>query len=409
MKNLIAKYLNSGKNFEDLNNEFGISVSEFNNLILLNYSQIDSPKTDPLVRFCRGIIVEKNSWNIVHYPFYRFYNFEEVIEEQKKFNWDNAVATQKIDGSLWGVFNYNDEWYISSRSKIGGLNKTNFCEVTFGDIFDKAISPYSRNEFFEKLDKNLDYTFELVSPYNRIVTPYEKCEIYLIGLRNKLNNFSEISLIEAEKISHISDFINSGIIKIPKIISLKDNNGKFRGFQEMKQLAELGKATDEGFVVVDWSSYDNEVEAFPRVKVKNSAYVALHHLRGTLENNSLNYANILNIIIKNEQAEVISAFPFYKNFFDEVQMKYNIWIKECNEAFENIKYFFEYSSEEKMDKNIKKEFALKMNKHFSFLFFYMYKNDLHSIHKAIEMLINENENFCKKFWENFISNVSLEK
>lgn len=402
MKNLIKKYLNY-KSLTDLNTEFGISSNEFNNLIVLNYSQIDSPKTDPLVRLCRGIIIEKNTYNIVHYPFYRFYNFEEVIEERKKFNWDKAVATQKIDGSLWGVFNYNGEWYISSRSQLGGFNKTNFGEITFGDIFDKAIYPFSRDEFFACLDKNLDYTFELVSPYNQIVTPYNDCNIYLIGLRDKSNDFKEISLIEAKNIEHIAALINAEIIKMPKIIPLVDENGKFRGFEEMKQLAETGNATDEGFVVVDWSSYDNEMGAFPRVKVKNSSYVALHHLRGTVENGSLNYANILNIVFKNEQAEVLATFPAFENIFSEVEEKFNKFLYEFNESFENIKDFFKLSAEARLNKDIKKEFAMKINKKFSTFLFFMFNKNINTLHNAINIMSNDKDSFWKSFWENYIS------
>ena len=402
MKNLIKKYLNY-KSLTDLNTEFGISSNEFNNLIVLNYSQIDSPKTDPLVRLCRGIIIEKNTYNIVHYPFYRFYNFEEVIEERKKFNWDKAVATQKIDGSLWGVFNYNEEWYISSRSQIGGFNKTNFGEITFGDIFDKAIYPFSRDEFFACLDTNLDYTFELVSPYNQIVTPYNDCNIYLIGLRDKSNDFKEISLIEAKNIEHIAALINAEIIKMPKIIPLVDENGKFRGFEEMKQLAETGNATDEGFVVVDWSSYDNEMGAFPRVKVKNSSYVALHHLRGTVENGSLNYANILNIIFKNEQAEVLTTFPAFENIFSEVEKKFNNFLQDFNKNFNEIKNFFEIPAEARLNKDIKKEFAMKINKKFSTFLFFMFNKNINTIHNAINIMSNDKDSFWKGFWENYIS------
>lgn len=403
MKNLIKEYFESGKNLEDLKNELGISSNSFDDLIVLNYSQIDSPKTDPLVRMCRGIVIEKDTWNIVHYPFYRFYNFEEVIEERKKFNWDKAVATQKIDGSLWGVFNYNGEWYISSRSQIGGFNKTNFGEITFGDIFDRAIHPFSRDEFFACLDKNLDYTFELVSPYNQIVTPYSECEIYLIGLRNKSNNFSEISLIDAEKIEHIAALIKAEIIKIPKIVPLMDNNGKFRGFEEMKNFAEAGESTDEGFVVVDWSSYDDEMGAFPRVKVKNSSYVALHHLRGTVENGSLNYANILNIIFKNEQDEVLATFPAFENLFSEVEEKYNKFMCAFNNSFEKVKSFFELSAEKRFDKDIKKEFAMKVDKQFSSFLFFMFNKNINSIHKAIEIMANNKDSFWKKFWEDYVS------
>ena len=79
MRNLIKEYLEAGHTFEDLENEFAISANQVENLICLNYSQIDSPKTVPIVRQCRGTIIDADTYDIVHYPFFRFYNFEIIF------------------------------------------------------------------------------------------------------------------------------------------------------------------------------------------------------------------------------------------------------------------------------------------------------------------------------------------
>lgn len=152
MKNLVKAWIESGKTFDDLKTEFGINVNEFDNLICLNYDQIDSPKTADIVRQCRGIVLDKNTLEIVHYPFFRFFNLDEVLEERQKVNWDNAVATTKIDGSLFGVFYANNKWNICTRSQIGGTNILTIGMISFGDLFDMAIKPYTRDEFFAKLD-----------------------------------------------------------------------------------------------------------------------------------------------------------------------------------------------------------------------------------------------------------------
>ena len=401
MKNLIKEYFESGKNFEDLKNELGISFNSFDDLIILNYSQIDSPKTDPLVRMCRGIVIEKDTWNIVHYPFYRFYNFEEVVEERKKFNWDNAVATTKIDGSVFGIFCHNDVWYISSRSQIGGNNQSSIPGVTYFDIFKEAIHPLDENEFFSILDKNLDYTFELVSPYNKIVTPYSESNIYLICVRDKGNNFKEISLKDAFNIEHIKALIEKEIIKTPEIIPLIDEHGKFRGFNEMRNLAESGNPTDEGFVVVDWSSYDTNNEAFPRVKVKNSAYVALHHLNCGATNDSSNMNNILKIFFDNEQDEVLATLPIMKNIFSEVEPKWNSWFNGLKNEEKKFKKFFDLPKEERM--NYKKEFAQEIDKKYATFLFYMFNNNCNSVHETLEQMANNKENFWKNLWKNYVS------
>lgn len=52
MINLIKEYIESGNSFEDLKTEYGINVNEFDNLICLNYDQIESPKSPNIVRQC---------------------------------------------------------------------------------------------------------------------------------------------------------------------------------------------------------------------------------------------------------------------------------------------------------------------------------------------------------------------
>lgn len=105
MRNLVKEYINSGKSWDELHNEYGIGVNEFDNLTCLNYDQIESPKTAPIVRQCRGIVLDSNTLDIVYYPFFRFYNSDEVLDEHSLFNFNSnkIYALQKLDGSLFGV------------------------------------------------------------------------------------------------------------------------------------------------------------------------------------------------------------------------------------------------------------------------------------------------------------------
>jgi hypothetical protein len=63
----LQKYLRAGKTPEDLKEELGIKFYEHPSLPLVGfkYHQIDSPKTNEIVRECRGIVLEKNTWNLV--------------------------------------------------------------------------------------------------------------------------------------------------------------------------------------------------------------------------------------------------------------------------------------------------------------------------------------------------------
>ena len=398
MRNLVKEYIESGKSFDDLKNEYGINVNEFDNLICLNYDQIESPKSPNIVRQCRGIVLDKNTLEIVHYPFFRFFNLDEMPEERQKFNWNNAFGLQKIDGSLFGVFCHNGVWYITTRSQVGGMNKINIADLTFGKIFDMAIND-SRDEFFAKLSPELDYTFELVSPYNKIVTPYPEPALYIIGVRDKTNEFKEIN------VSEIYDDLPE-YIKHPEFFSIKDPNGDFIGFEQMKMMANgLENPTDEGFVVVDYSSYNDEFGYYPRIKVKNGSYVALHHLRGTMDNGDLNYGSILEIVWKNEQDEVLANFPEFQPFFDEVMIKFanfdeafsNDYTKLCDAGF------FKMSMEDRVIPENKKNFAMlvKDSKFKGFLFNMWNKG--RTFKEDIENNCALHPKYFKKMWEEYIS------
>ena len=395
MRNLVKEYIESGKSFEDLKTEYGINVNEFDNLICLNYNQIESPKTPNIVRQCRGIVLDKNTLEIVHYPFFRFFNLDEMPEERHKFNWNNAFGLQKIDGSLFGVFCHNGVWHITTRSQIGGFNKVTMCMLAFGDIFDMAIKE-SREDFFAKLNPELDYTFELVSPYNKVVTPYSEPALYIIGVRDKSNEFKEIN------ISEIYDKLPE-YIKHPELFSIKDTNGNFIGFEEMKALANgLENPTDEGFVVVDYSSYNDEFGYYPRIKVKNVSYVALHHLRGSMENGAMNYGGILEIIWKNEQDEVLANFPEFKIFFDEVKERLDNFMKYEKDAEEKVAKYWKIPMEKRSEPSIKKDFALTIDKRWSLFFFGMFKEGK-TFREWIELQTHKYKNYYKKLWEENVS------
>ena len=68
--------------YEKIGEELGISAYEHPTLPLVGfkYSQIDSPKTHPVVRASRGTVLEKGTWKLVAHPFTRFFNYGENLE-----------------------------------------------------------------------------------------------------------------------------------------------------------------------------------------------------------------------------------------------------------------------------------------------------------------------------------------
>lgn len=418
MKNYLAEYL-ANHSLEQLQEDYGIKSNVFvtgksHDLVCFSYSQIDSPKTDPIVRMSRGLVLEKDTWKIVSYPFYRFFNFEEVLEERLNFHWDKSVATEKIDGSLISYFYYNGSWYMSTRSMIGGENRITTNLYSFKDLFLKSISPLSEEEFQAELNKNwpegsICFTFELVSNYHQIVHPYQDTKLYLIGARYLGENTNDFQKYQELKFVDVYNMFSSklkDIILCPKVISLVDDSGKFRGFDEMKALAEAGNAVDEGYVVTDWSNFMPDSMSFPRTKVKNSAYVALHHLRSSIEGDEegISFHKILNICFKQEQDEFLAVLPQYTDIFKKVQEKWLDFVDYMNAMVSDTKFkeLFENSKTENKEK-CRKEFALYVkDKKFNSIFFSMYNHNFDSWYSVIEDIIKKKspDNFFKSLWDN---------
>lgn len=126
----IQNYLRNGKTVIDLEKEFGIYSYNHPNLPLVGFKygiiQSDEVKFHPIVREARGIVLERDSWNIVAYPFDRFFNLGEDGETEKRFNWNNFVCQEKVDG----CFPYKTK-----------LNLWNGGTITIGQVVNNELYP----------------------------------------------------------------------------------------------------------------------------------------------------------------------------------------------------------------------------------------------------------------------------
>jgi hypothetical protein len=278
---------------EDLKQELAIKFSydAKEELVVLNYNQIESPKTHPITLECRSLILEVGTWNIVSMAFRRFFNANEVPELNEDFNYSNAYALDKIDGSIIQVFQYKDEWRMSTRGMIDGTGPVGLGTITFKELFDSTAQQY---DLFNKLNPEITYIFELVSPENRVVTRYENRELYLLGGRAR-KTFQELG------IDDIENKANRLGVPCPKKYSMND-------LKEVENMAKALPQDGEGYVIVDYSKYLEDGISHPRIKVKNPMFVALHHLKDSIAS-SMN--GLMQVVIKGEEGEFLSHFPEY--------------------------------------------------------------------------------------------------
>lgn len=92
-------------------------------------------------------------------------------------------------------------------------------------------------------------------------------------------------------------------IRMPQTYHVKNGD-------ELRALAESLDNLQEGFVVHDHNTGK-------RVKCKSSHYVLVHQMRG---NGTPSMNNLLELVAKNEQDELLAYFPEYLQFVEPVQM-----------------------------------------------------------------------------------------
>jgi T4 RnlA family RNA ligase len=279
------------RKLESLKSEHGIKYSIWEDtLVVLNYCQIDSKKTDPIAQECRSLVLEMGTWEIVSRSFNRFFNYGE--EPCPKVGIEHMIAYEKVDGSLIGLFNYKGEWMYRTRSVIMPESNINGWEVTWKDHIEEALSGME----MAALNEQVTYIMELTSPENRVVTKYAGVEPVLTLLAIRYN----------ESGNYVND---NRVLQVTRYHGLRMvHSFKFETISDCLEAAKELRELQEGYVL-----YNRQGE--PVCKVKNPAYVAAHHLRGE----GLNPKRIKDLIIMNETDEYLAIFPEDAKMFTPYQ------------------------------------------------------------------------------------------
>ena len=312
---ILIDFIKEHENWRELlaNKPYCVAIKEKNDYALFKYTMGESDMDNELVNICRGIIVDLRSMKVVCRPFDKFYNWG----EPQAANLSGKIrAEEKIDGSLMKIWLDRDgrTWNLSSNGTIDANDAE--LSIPVGDIKNYAglfdVAWRRAKVWFDDLDNypNWTFMFELVSPYARIVVPYKETEIYFLGMRNNETG-EEISSQDCK------EWAVSHGIKVPNVYPINTLN-------EAITVAKTLSKDHEGFVLVD--------ENFNRIKVKGTEYLQLHTLRGS----AVSERNVLTIILKGEQDDLVGNFPEYeeivKNLSDKLKSLKNEALREIKEA-----------------------------------------------------------------------------
>jgi hypothetical protein len=317
MKTKLQEFIAQHNNWENIlsNAPYCIKISRDvkfgKRLILFKYSQQDSDFSNDIVKECRGIILDEDTFEIISYSYNKFFNFLEP--NAAEVDWASAKVLQKIDGSLIKVVKFSDQEILVSTNGVIDAFK---CELNsqigspydnFGELFWEAV----RNQMIDcghslddtdpvewladKLLLNTTYMFELCSPYSCVIVPHKETKLYFHGWRDN------VSLKE----SPFNICILANVFDCPMDYNLKSLDECVAATQAMPW-------DEEGYVVVD--------KNFNRVKIKSPAYCAIHHLA---PNGNLSIRRAIDLYMENEQLEFLAYFPEYKSAFDEIGKRFN--------------------------------------------------------------------------------------
>ncbi len=291
----IQTSLRNGTAPADLLAEYGVKHrrhSRFPNLVLFKYDQIASDFTQPIVRECRGIVLdEADNWRVVCRSFDKFFNHGEG--HAAEIDWSAARVQEKLDGSLCNLYFYAGEWHVATSGTPDAGGQVHGSEgLTFAEYFWSTFRAQGGKLPPPGYHRELVFSFELMGPMNRVVVEHVAPWLRLLGVRERVGTQAQYYV---ERVAHL--------VSIEPVRSFP-----LTSFAEMEAtFPTMSPLSQEGYVVVDanWN----------RVKVKSPAYVALHHAKDGMTDRAF-----VEIARNGETSEVEAAFPEIRARLQEVRI-----------------------------------------------------------------------------------------
>ena len=283
---------------------YNLKIKFEDGFVIFNYNQLSSDFNNEIVREARGIIFKNREWeHPVCHAFDKFGNYGESYVPD--MDWSTVKCTEKIDGSIMKLWCCDDTWHVSTNGNIDAkaalvpdVRANDFDELFWDGIRKSLVRVrYSGGIYgwLNDLDKNFTYIFELVSPYTRVVIPYEYTDVYFLGARN--NRTGRQCGCDEDS----AYLMRCYMFPRPKLYDT-------RTLEDILKAAQDLPWDEEGYVC-----YDKD---FNRCKIKSPKYVLAHFARN---NNVITRWHLIDIILKGEMDEFIIYASDYKDQIEYVK------------------------------------------------------------------------------------------
>lgn len=240
--------------FEELVHQKYLRKSVKDDLVLYTYTE--KCEYDKLwneyTRVARGLILNKNTGEVVAKPFPKFFNLGAMPETyMDNLPMEGYTVSEKMDGSLGIIYYYDGKWNVATKGSFSSEQAVKAEEI---------LKKYNLKDF--PIDVTL--LVEIIYPENQIVVDYKGEEkLVLIGSYDRKNNEEcGFTLIELA-LNLISDITGIPLRKVYKYT-----------IEQMVELQKTIPKDQEGFVV----RFDNGL----RLKIKGEEYLKIHKIISNL-------------------------------------------------------------------------------------------------------------------------------
>jgi len=310
---------------------FKLKCKDYPHKVLLKYDQIESDMSLSEVQDCRGLILEKDTWVVMSLAFRKFFNSAE--SHAPKIDWNTAHIFEKCDGSLIQLYWdwVTERWCVGTSGMAEAEGEVNDKpNTTFARLFWDTIS--TKYDFsVTRLMKGRTYSFELMTPYNIVVAPHGESKVALLGVRD-LRSLNELTYAQFQSVGR------DLLLPVVKAYNMNASNAS-----HLMATFEGMPFTDEGYVVCD--------NKFNRIKLKNPAYVAAHHLKSKTSAH-----HIMTIVKTNEIEEYGATFPERIDEMNELKLQYDQLVSDLESVWSYLSEF----KPKNIEKKEQKKFAMKV-------------------------------------------------
>jgi hypothetical protein len=220
----------------------------------------------------RSVILNSNN-EVVGFAPPKSLNADVFIKKYPE-NTNGLQAEEFVEGTMINVFfdpsiGVTGSWEISTRNTVGATSSffKSSGSKTFRQMFIEAATECKLD--INNLDTNLCYSFVLQHPENRIVVPFSKPNLYLVGVYkiNNDNNTVNVDYFDSHEYKILFSELGT-TVKFPEVYE----------FNTYSDLIEKYGSMNTSYDIVGVVIHNKETGE--RTKIRNPVYEQVRNLRG---------------------------------------------------------------------------------------------------------------------------------